>query len=77
MVISKRMRWKGHVTPVTELRIAYKILFGRPSGGPSCRWENYFSIKEKECESMDWVCLLQHKDKWRPVVHTVMNCKVA
>jgi hypothetical protein len=44
-----------------------QILFGkaegrRPSGRPRCRWENYFNIKEKECESMDWVFLLQHKD---------------
>jgi hypothetical protein len=82
VVISKKMRWTEHVTPVTDMRIAYKILFvetggRRPIGRPRCRWENYFIIKENGYENVDWVCLLQHKDKWRALVHMIMNCDVA
>lgn len=72
MVPSNRMRWTGHVTAVAELRIAYKILFGKTEGRRASG-----RLGVDECESMDWVCLLVHEDKWRALVHTVMNCEVA
>jgi hypothetical protein len=65
------------------MRIAYKILLGRPEGKislerPMCRWE--YNIKmhlgEIGCEHLDWVHLAEGRDQWRALVCTVMNLSV-
>jgi hypothetical protein len=43
MIMSRRMRWAGHVTRIGEKRNAYRILVGkpegkRPLGRPSYKW---------------------------------------
>jgi len=32
VIISRRMRWAGHVTCMEEMRTAYGILVGKPEG---------------------------------------------
>jgi hypothetical protein len=43
MIMSRRMRWAGHVASIREKRNAYSILVGnpeekRPLGTPRCMW---------------------------------------
>jgi hypothetical protein len=49
MIKSRRMRWMGHVTRIVEIRIAYRILVGkperkRPLGRPRRRWVDNIKI---------------------------------
>ena len=46
VIISRRMRWVGHVAHMVEWRGAYRILSGKPNrererplGRPRCRWK--------------------------------------
>jgi hypothetical protein len=49
MILSRRMRWAGHVLCMGEMRNAYTILVGkprrkRPLGRPRHRWEDNISM---------------------------------
>jgi len=49
------MKWAGHVAHVTEMRIAYRILVGRPERKrplrrPRRRWEDNIRMDHKEIE---------------------------
>ena len=50
----------------------------RPLGRPRRRWEDNIKTDLQElgrsCE--DWMELAQDKDRWRPLVSTVMNFRV-
>jgi hypothetical protein len=53
MIISRRMRWAGHVARMGENRNAYRILVGkpegkRPLGRPRLRWvhNNKMDLRE-------------------------------
>jgi hypothetical protein len=44
------MRWIGHLACMVGVRIACKMLIGKPGGKrfcgrPGCRWENYINNK--------------------------------
>ena len=52
-MISRRLRWAGHVTRMEESRCARKILRDkptgkRPSGKPRRRWEDNIIMDPKE-----------------------------
>jgi len=76
------MKWAGHVASM-ERRGAYDVLVGnpeekRPLGRPRRRWEE---IKMDRQEigwggGMDWIGLVQNRDRWRALVNAVMNCRV-
>jgi hypothetical protein len=81
MIISRGMRWTGHVERMGEKRGRYRILVGKPEGKRSLgrldvngmiilRW-----ILEKwdgvVCTGLIWVT-----DQWRTVVNAVMNLRV-
>ena len=69
-----------HVARMEEGRGVHKVLVGkrdgkRPLGRPISRWENYIEIV-LEGVGMgcgDWMELAQDRDRWRPLVSTVMN----
>jgi hypothetical protein len=50
----------------------------RPLGRPRHRWEDNINkvLQEVGCGSMDWIELVQDRDRWRVLVNAVMNLQV-
>jgi len=66
-----------------EKRGVYRVLVGKPKGkrpvGKSRRrWEDNIKIDLKElgCVGMDWIELVQDRDRWPALVNAVMNLGV-
>ena len=66
-----------------EERRAYRFLLGkpegkRPLGRPRRRWVDNIRIDLHEvgCGYMDWIGLIQDRDRWRTLVSPVMNRRV-
>jgi len=83
VIISRRMRWAGHVARMGEERGVYMVLVGkpegrRPLGRPRYRWVDNIGmdIQEVGCGYMDWIGLAQDRDRWRTLVGAVMNLRV-
>jgi hypothetical protein len=82
-VKSRRMRWAGHVARMGEERKVYKVLVGKPEGKrqlgrPRRRWEDgiRMDLREIGLGGVDWIRLVQDRDRWRVVVSAVMNLRV-
>jgi hypothetical protein len=57
IIISRKMRWSGHVVPTKEMRVVYKILVGsperkRPIGRPGLRWKDNIRMDLRKIEWM-------------------------
>jgi len=83
MFKSRRMRWAGHVARMWERRRLYRAFVGktkgkRPFGRPRRRWEDNIKMDLQEfgCGCMDWIELVQDRDRWREFVNAVMNLRV-
>jgi len=83
VIKSRRMRWVGHVARMGEERGAYRVLVGepegkRPLGRPRRRWVDNIrmDLQEVGCGHMDWIRLVQDRDRWRTLVSAVMNLRV-
>jgi hypothetical protein len=83
VIRARRMRWAGHVVRMGEMRGAYNIMAGkperrRPLGIPSLRWEDNIKmdLRERGFGDVDWIHLVQDRDRWRALVNTVMNFRV-
>jgi len=50
----------------------------KPLGRPRRRWEDNIKIDRQEagCGDMDWIKLVQNRDRWRALVNAVMNLRV-
>jgi hypothetical protein len=66
-----------------EGRGVYRVLVWktegkRPLGRPRRRWEGNIKadLQEVGCGGMDWIELIQYRDKWRALVNAVMNLRV-
>jgi hypothetical protein len=77
---SRRMRWAGYAASMSESRGVYWVLVGKPEGKsslgrPRCRWEYTIKVYLQEVgrAGMDWIHLVQDRDRWRALVNTVMN----
>jgi hypothetical protein len=64
-------------------RNVYKVLMGkperkRPLGRPRHRWEDgiRMDLRETGWGSVEWIQLIQDRDRWRAVVNMVMNLRV-
>jgi len=49
-----------------------------PFGRPRRKWEdnNKMDLHEVGCEVMDWIKLVQDRDRWRALVNVVMKLRV-
>jgi len=64
-------------------RGAYRVLVEKPEGKgllgrPRHRWEDNIKMDHQEvgCEGMDWIDLVQERDRWRALVNALMNLRV-
>ena len=50
----------------------------RPLEGPRRGWEDNIKVdfQEVRCEGMDWIGVVQNRDRWRVFVNAVMNLRV-
>ena len=82
VIKSRRMRWAGHVARMGEGRGVYRVLVEkperrRPLGRPRRRWVDiWMDLQEVGCGYMDWIGLVQDRDRWRTLVSAVMNLRV-
>jgi hypothetical protein len=61
----------------------HRVLVGksegrRPLGRPRRRWEDNIrmDLREVGCGCVDWMELVEDRDRWRAVVSAVMNLRV-
>jgi hypothetical protein len=83
VIISRRLRWTGHVARMGEDRGVYKTLVERPEGKrplerPVRRWEDNIKMDLREIGigGTDWIRLAQERVQWRAFVTTVINPRV-
>ena len=79
----RRMRWAGHVVRMGEERGVYRVLVGkpegkRPLGRPRHRWVDNIrmDLQKVGCGYVDWIGLVQDRDRWRTLVSAAMNLRV-
>jgi len=77
------MRWAEHVAHMGEERGVYGVLLGkperkRPLGRHRRRWVDNIrmDLQEVGCGCMDWIGLVQDRDRWWTLVRAVMNFQV-
>ena len=82
VIKSRRMRWAGHVARMGEGRGVYRVLVGkpegkRPLGRPRRGWEDNIKkdLQELGCGGMDWIELVQDRDRWRALLNVVINLR--
>ena len=68
---------------IMETRGAYRVLVGKPQGkGPLRRptrgWDDDIKtgLKQIYLDGVDWIDLIQNRDRWRAVANTVMNLQI-
>ena len=83
VIKSRRMRWAGYVARMGVERGVYRALLGKPEGKrplekPRHRWMGniMMDLQEVKCGYMDWIGLVQDRDRWRMLVSAVMNLQV-
>jgi hypothetical protein len=83
VITSRRMRWAEHVARIGEVNHLYEIFdrkseWNRPLGRPGRRREDNIGmdIRDIEWEGVDWMHLVEERDRWRVLVNTVTNLRV-
>jgi hypothetical protein len=82
-LVTRRMRWAGHVARMGEKRNVYRLLVGepegkRPIGRPRRRWIDNIKmdILEIGLNVVDWIGLAQNRYRLRALVNSVMNFRI-
>ena len=72
-----------YVARMENRKCVYRDLVGKPEGKRPLgrhrrRWEDNIKmdIQEVGCGDMDWIKLVQDRDRWRAIVNSVMNLRV-
>ena len=80
VIISRRLRWTGHVARMEEGRSAFKILTGKPTGKRPLgrlrhRWEGNITKNLKEIGVSMRNCVDSAEDRcyWRYLVNAALN----
>ena len=83
VIKSRRMRWAGHVVRMGYMRGVYRVLVGKPEGKgplgrPRHKWDDNIKMDLQEVGygGMDWIVLVQDRDRWWALVNVVMNVGV-
>ena len=83
MIISRRLRWAGHVARMEEGRSAFKILTGKPTGKrplgrPRRRWKDNIKMDLEEIgiNAGNLFGSAQDRDYWRALVNAALNLRV-
>ena len=83
VIKSRIMRWTGHVAHMGEESGVYRFLVEkqegrRPLGRTRRRWVDNIrtDLQKVGCRYMDWIGLVQDRDRWRTLVSAVMNLRV-
>jgi hypothetical protein len=83
IIMSRRMRWAGHVARMGEKRNVYRLLVGkpegrRPLGRPRRKWIDNIKMDVLEIglSVVDWIGLAQDRYRWSALVNSVMNLRV-
>jgi len=83
VIKSRRMRWAGHVARMVEERGVYRVVVGkperkRPLGRPRRRLVDNIrmDLQEVRCGYMDWIGLVQDRDRWWTLASAVMNLRI-
>jgi hypothetical protein len=84
IIKSRRMRLAGHVARTGEKRNVYRLLVGKPEGKRPLgrtrrRWIDNIKMDLLEIgvSVVDWIGLAQDRHRWRALVNSVMNPRVA
>jgi len=77
------LRWAGHVARMEEVRSAFQILTGKPTGKrplgrPWCRSEDNIrmNLEEISINAGNWVDSAQDRGYWRALVNAELNLRV-
>jgi hypothetical protein len=80
---ASRMRWAEHVARMGKKRNAYRLLVGKPEerkplGRPRRRWLDNIrmDLVEVGWGDVDWIGLVQDRDRWTALVKSVLNLRV-
>jgi hypothetical protein len=83
IIKSRRMRWEGHVARMGE-RNAYRLLVGKPEGKRPLRKPRRrlvdnirMDLGEVGWVDVDWIGVAQDRNRWRALVNSVLNLRVA
>jgi hypothetical protein len=70
------MRWVGHVSRIRDN--AGKPEEKRPLERQRRRWVDNIKMNLREVgwDGMDWIDLVQDRDRWRALVNTILNLRV-
>ena len=76
------MSWVGHVARMGGRRGVFRVLVPKPEGKrllgrPRRRWEDNIKMDFHEvgCGGMDWIELVQDRDRWRARVIVLKNLR--
>jgi hypothetical protein len=83
IIKSRRMRWVWYVARRKEKRNAYRLLLGKlkgkiPLGRPRRRWVGKIKMVLGEIGwgGLDWIGLVEDRNRWGALVNSVLNLRV-